>query len=80
MRIHEDGEGVGMGIYANWKQFHGYRKADGPEQCGNCVHFTRYPHWGGKVFMKCREMGFSESSASDIRASYVCNEHEEANR
>ena len=59
------------GTYASWKSKNQYRKATGEERCGECQHLVGRCHHG-KGYWKCEIMGFSNSSATDIRKSYVC--------
>lgn len=57
--------------YQKWKLENNYRKADNGMRCANCVNIV------GTRFYKCRLLGISSSSATDIRLSYVCNRFEE---
>lgn len=57
--------------YQKWKLENNYRKADNGMRCANCVNIV------GTRFYKCKLLGLSSSSATDIRLSYVCNRFEE---
>ena len=60
------------GKYAVWKKVNWYRKSDGDKRCANCKYFYRTYH--DKAYFKCELLGQSNSEATDIRASYVCNQ------
>jgi hypothetical protein len=63
------------GKYAVWKKDNKYRKATTEEKCVMCKYFYRIEHHA-KTYLKCELLGFSNSEATDIRASYVCNRYE----
>jgi hypothetical protein len=58
----------GRGHFKDWRQRHHYRKANGEQRCGNCRHRL------SGAYHKCRLQGGSNSAASDIRLSNVCDE------
>lgn len=57
--------------YQKWKYENKYRKADNSMRCANCKHII------GTRFYKCKLLGLSCSSATDIRLSNVCDRFEE---
>ena len=61
------------GKFATWKQENCYRKTRGDKKCENCKYFCRVIGHTRDYF-KCALMGASSSEATDIRASYVCNQ------
>lgn len=59
------------GHFKEWKKNNLYHKAQFKEiSCQRCKYFS----WGR--FNKCKLMGISQSTASDIRASYLCMKFE----
>lgn len=59
------------GYFKEWKMMNLYHKSVyGNVRCGNCASFI------DGQFKKCRLMGQSASTASDIRNSYVCRHFE----
>lgn len=62
------------GVFKKWKVENFYRKSDGDKKCGNCCSFVELEHHN-KTYFKCKLLGISNSEASDIRKSYVCNQH-----
>lgn len=63
--------------YQKWKYQNKYRKADDLSdiRCKNCKHRVII-HSSGKIYYKCRLIGISHSSATDIRLSNVCKNFE----
>ena len=60
------------GRYQKWKYENNDRKSFNEircENCKNCVAMTN----GYKTYYKCNIMGISNSQATDIRLSYVCD-------
>lgn len=53
--------------YQRWKLKNNYRKADNGMRCANCKYIL------GTRFYKCKLLGLSCSSATDIRLSNVCD-------
>lgn len=54
-----------------------YRKSTGDKRCGNCRHHERY-EYHNKYYHKCALIGYSNSEATDIRVSSVCDEWQDA--
>jgi len=61
-----------MGPYHRFKAANQYRHGDNHMNCGTCDNFTRRVG-SDKVYFKCKLMGVSHSSASDILKSGVCD-------
>jgi hydrogenase maturation factor len=62
--------------YQKWKWEHKYKKADknSKKNCDTCNHcYCSSIQGGRKHYYKCELLGFSNSSATDIRLSYVCD-------
>ena len=58
--------------YQRFRSLNQYRKSDSNQQCKNC----KYHHACGyhnKIYHKCELLGISNSEATDIRVSFVCN-------
>ena len=53
--------------YQQWKLENNYRKADNGMRCATCKNII------GTRFYKCKLLGLSSSSATDIRLSNVCD-------
>lgn len=60
------------GKYQQWKYENNYRKADSDKRCKNCKNCVAMTN-GYKTFYKCNIMGISNSEATDIRLSNVCD-------
>ncbi len=60
-----------MSPYQRFKAVNKYRKSDGP-QCKTCEYHVIFRHHD-KRYHKCELIGISNSEATDIRVSYVCN-------
>jgi hypothetical protein len=58
--------------YQRFKLANNYRKATGSDRCCHCGSFIRCEYHDRQYF-KCRQMGCSHGSATDIRRSYICN-------
>ena len=56
------------GRFQWYRRFYHYRKSFLESRCSDCVYFKRV----GDYF-KCKKMGESQSAASDIRASHICD-------
>jgi hypothetical protein len=67
-------EPVVHGPYHRFKVNFHYQKAKTDKMCGNCVHSQRW-EYHNKYYWKCELIGFSHSTATDIRKSYVCDKH-----
>ena len=65
-----------LGIRQQWKLDNNYRKGD-TATCKDCLHLRKY-EYHDKTYYKCVLLGESHSTATDIRVSYVCNEHKES--
>lgn len=50
-----------------------YRKAEGPDQCGNCGAHSVYR--ASRRYHKCTLLGDTRSEATDIGQSYVCDKY-----
>jgi hypothetical protein len=63
--------------YLAWKKEHNFRKAtEHARSCATCK-MTKVFEYHDRNYRKCREMGLSHSSATDIRASDLCDLWEE---
>ena len=64
------------GKFKKWKWENLYHRSQmGDICCKNCNNFVRTGA-GNKTFFKCKVMGDSRSTASDIRANFVCKNFE----
>jgi len=64
-----------MRVYKKWRAKHEYRKSSSfAKQCNNCEHRISF-NCHNKRYHKCALQGVSQCEASDIRLSYVCDEH-----
>lgn len=61
-----------LGKYEAFRALNNYRKGTKEKCCGTCKISQRVGY-NTKHYWKCQEMGFSHSTASDIRKSYVCD-------
>ena len=66
------------GYIQEFKAKNKYRKNDffwvRCEFCANCVRkFDEYSSNPRKVYYKCKNLGLSSSTKTDVRRSYVCN-------
>lgn len=60
------------GDYKRAKKNMGYkRRVVKSVCCGTCLHFRRCPHHG-KTYFKCKIIGITSSSATDIQLSCTC--------
>lgn len=60
------------GKYRKWKYDANYRKSYANICCSTCKNLWVLNN-GYKNFYKCNVMGISNSEATDIRLSYVCD-------
>ena len=59
--------------YQRFKRLNNYRKSEmGGVSCRICKHKQTFDYHG-KRYHKCDLIGISNSAATDIRLSYVCN-------
>ena len=61
-----------LGKYEAFRHLNNYRKGTKEECCGTCRQ-AQHVGYNTKYYWKCQEMGFSNSVASDIRKSHVCD-------
>lgn len=62
-----------LGHYKKWRQKNNYKKAFSFEkQCRTCKNERGF-EYHNKHYHKCELQGISQSEASDIRLSYVCD-------
>jgi|WetSurMetagenome_2_1015567.scaffolds.fasta_scaffold898879_2 hypothetical protein len=66
--------GVHLSKYQLFKKRNHYRKSNGIEKCGNCAQHVSYKYHD-KNYHKCRLIGISNSEATDIQVSAVCDSH-----
>jgi len=55
-----------------FKAKNNYRKAIDSSRCKNCINLIVFDYHD-KRYYKCKELGSSNSEATDIRLSNVCN-------
>lgn len=55
-----------------------YRKG-GTSTCKDCLHIQRF-EYHNKYYHKCELLGFSHSTATDIRLSFVCDQFDNAKK
>lgn len=61
--------------YQKFKGWNNYRKSDNPKMiCGTCKHFTARVF--DRTYFKCRLIGLSRSTVTDIAKGHVCNKWE----
>ena len=58
--------------YKQFRNRYNYRKKDTEKCCEDCDHIKTY-EYHGKMYHKCERQGVSNSEASDIRLSCVCD-------
>jgi hypothetical protein len=63
-----------LSVYQRFKLINRYRKSDSP-QCKTCKYHLVF-EYHDKYYHKCELLGISNSEATDIRVSYVCNKWE----
>jgi hypothetical protein len=66
---------IRQSIYQRFKFYNNYRKCDGLVKCGNCKHHKAFAYHN-KIYHKCELLGISNSEATDIRVSSVCDKWE----
>lgn len=60
-----------------WKDKVNFRRTSNKNKnCGKCK-FAERQHYHDRYYWKCKQMGFSRSSASDIRKCCLCDLWEE---
>lgn len=60
------------GAYQEKRLNMAYRKTEGKENCGNCKKSYMRPGVAG-YYRKCKEVGNSRSTATDVSNKCVCN-------
>lgn len=61
------------GVIQRIKRQAGYREAtDKQKQCRYCTHYVQVSYHD-KTYRKCELIGYSHSTATDIRAKDTCN-------
>lgn len=58
-----------------WKKYHNYRKAKLANKCKNCEWRIVMDHHD-KIYHKCKHLGITNGSATDIRIGCVCDLYE----
>jgi len=71
----DNGKYKNLSKYQIFKQKNNYRKSDSGLKCKNCNHHHRY-EYHNKYYHKCDLLGVSNSEATDIRISFVCDKWE----
>jgi len=66
---------MSLGPYQAAKLHRCYRKSNSKDiRCATCDNHSSH-RYHGKFYHKCRLIGSSSSSATDIRLSYVCRSY-----
>jgi len=63
-----------LSLYQKFKIRNRYRKRTGKNNCGNCGN-GELLEGNTKNYRKCKRIGFSSSTATDVSRNYVCDLH-----